>query len=309
VPPPLDPRPFALFLRRRDPGAGVAYIRGIIVNRELGDKADPEKIDQLLVEELASDVIARGLRAANCPPDADGIRRWLPELVKNAAIDRSRRDQKDRGWIDRGADAYAWADRRAPGTDWLARAWLLDRCLDRWLAGDPAHEQTFEMMCRKHLHGWSLDDLAELYPLTPNAISLRIRKLRDQLAPKVAVMDRENGLVDLFGRRVRGGRWRRSQAPRRAWRGVERGGGEARPPVETRADPVRPGAPERSTPAARREAARAAFGTREFSRKEYLALLEGVSTARTATRDLQEGVEGGELARSGTKALARYRFR
>jgi Fic family protein len=66
--------------------------------------------------------------------------------------------------------------------------------------------------------------------------------------------------------------------------------------------------PERSTAATRLEAARAAFGKREFSRKEYLARVKGVSTA-TASRDLQEGVVDGILLRTGTKAVARYRFR
>ena len=66
--------------------------------------------------------------------------------------------------------------------------------------------------------------------------------------------------------------------------------------------------PERATATTRLEVAREAFGTRPFSRKEYMSAVRTISTA-TASRDLQEGVAGGALSKHGTKALARYRFR
>lgn len=49
------------------------------------------------------------------------------------------------------------------------------------------------------------------------------------------------------------------------------------------------------------------FGAKTFSRKDYLALFKRLSTA-TASRDLRDGVDGGRLARTGERALARYRF-
>jgi Fic family protein len=65
--------------------------------------------------------------------------------------------------------------------------------------------------------------------------------------------------------------------------------------------------PSRQTSESRLELARASFGAREFSRKEYRALFARLSTA-TASRDLLRGVEASALERRGTKALARYRF-
>lgn len=53
--------------------------------------------------------------------------------------------------------------------------------------------------------------------------------------------------------------------------------------------------------------ARDHFGTREFSRTEYRALLKTISTA-TASRDLRDGVADKVLRRRGDKATARYRF-
>jgi Fic family protein len=50
------------------------------------------------------------------------------------------------------------------------------------------------------------------------------------------------------------------------------------------------------------------FGHNEFSRKDYLAYFKRISTA-TASRDLRDGVASGRLARTGDRALARYRFR
>ncbi len=57
----------------------------------------------------------------------------------------------------------------------------------------------------------------------------------------------------------------------------------------------------------RMEIAQNFFGTKPFSRKEYLNLHKDISTA-TASRDLAFGVEEGILNKEGDKALASYRF-
>ena len=67
-------------------------------------------------------------------------------------------------------------------------------------------------------------------------------------------------------------------------------------------------APVRSTPQARLAIAKAAFGGTAFSRKQYVNLVGGVSTA-TASRDLAGAVRGGTLILRGMQATARYRFR
>jgi Fic family protein len=66
--------------------------------------------------------------------------------------------------------------------------------------------------------------------------------------------------------------------------------------------------PEREDAEARLQAAREAFGSRSFSRSDYLKLHKRLSTA-TASRDLKEGVERGTLARQGEKRMARYVFK
>jgi Fic family protein len=66
--------------------------------------------------------------------------------------------------------------------------------------------------------------------------------------------------------------------------------------------------PEKATTDTRLAAAHRAFGSKEFSRKEYMGELKTLSTA-TASRDLREGVERRVLAKRGTKSLTRYRFR
>jgi Fic family protein len=65
--------------------------------------------------------------------------------------------------------------------------------------------------------------------------------------------------------------------------------------------------PEPLSVADRLRAARETFGSKNFTRKDYLRLHKTLSTA-TASRDLRAGVAGGQLARSGEKALTRYRF-
>ncbi len=56
------------------------------------------------------------------------------------------------------------------------------------------------------------------------------------------------------------------------------------------------------------QTARQHFGKDLFSRKDYLALFPGLSPA-TASRDLQQAVEGKVILRQGDKATARYRFK
>jgi Fic family protein len=58
----------------------------------------------------------------------------------------------------------------------------------------------------------------------------------------------------------------------------------------------------------RLEIARAAFGDKTFSRKDYQNLLKTISTA-TASRDLRQGVELDRLKRSGDKRTAVYCFK
>ena len=60
--------------------------------------------------------------------------------------------------------------------------------------------------------------------------------------------------------------------------------------------------------AERIEAAREHFGTRRFSRKDYLARFPSLSPA-TASRDLQRAVEEDRLEKEGDRATSLYRYR
>lgn len=69
-------------------------------------------------------------------------------------------------------------------------------------------------------------------------------------------------------------------------------------------DELRPGP---LTPEVRLQMAKESLGRRLFSRKDYLHFFKSLSTA-TASRDLQLGVQSGELMKSGEKSLASYQF-
>ena len=49
------------------------------------------------------------------------------------------------------------------------------------------------------------------------------------------------------------------------------------------------------------------FGSKSFSRKDYLKIFKSISSS-TASRDLLVGVQSGELKKDGEKALTRYSF-
>lgn len=65
--------------------------------------------------------------------------------------------------------------------------------------------------------------------------------------------------------------------------------------------------PERETAATRLDVARGAFGSRWFSRRDYLLLHKRLSTA-TASRDLAGGVGEGFLRRRGSDRTTQYAF-
>ncbi len=62
------------------------------------------------------------------------------------------------------------------------------------------------------------------------------------------------------------------------------------------------------TAASRLEAARARFGTKSFSRKDYAGHFKTISPA-TASRDLRQGCKTGSLEKRGDKRTTSYRFR
>jgi len=57
----------------------------------------------------------------------------------------------------------------------------------------------------------------------------------------------------------------------------------------------------------RLEIASRRFGSKSFSRKDYLIIFKSISSA-TASRDLLVGVQSGKLKKDGEKALTRYSF-
>ena len=66
--------------------------------------------------------------------------------------------------------------------------------------------------------------------------------------------------------------------------------------------------PARTTAPARLATAREHFRRRWFRRGDYAALHRAISTA-TASRDLRDGVEDGELETRGERRMTEYRFR
>lgn len=75
--------------------------------------------------------------------------------------------------------------------------------------------------------------------------------------------------------------------------------------LEELVNAIRPGP---STTQTRLEGAKAHFGDEPFSRKHYMRLHKGISSA-TASRDLRSGVEAGMLLKEGDRAATVYRFR
>ena len=181
----------ARFLWSRDRREGQSFIRGVIVVRLYGDAPDPKDVDERLVDNIASDAWTRAVNSKSPPLFVPAVRRWVARVTVCAIADHFRHDEKDRAWLDRAFDVLGWTDRHAPGTDWGAREHLICKWLERQLGDDPRKRETFLMMVKHNVQGFSLKDLAQEFHTTEKAIERRIHKLRKELAPKVAVMDRE----------------------------------------------------------------------------------------------------------------------
>ena len=106
-----------------------------------------------------------------------------------AAADWRRHDRTRK--IDRSVDVQQLAGSRFPPPDWPARERMLEKWR-RWAMGnDPVKLETYRCMDRHENEGESIEDLARELGITPNALSLRISRLRKELIPKVRMMDRE----------------------------------------------------------------------------------------------------------------------
>jgi len=56
---------------------------------------------------------------------------------------------------------------------------------------DPVKKETFRLMGKMHVEGYTLEELAHENGTTPAALSSRFYKLKKELAPKIARMDDE----------------------------------------------------------------------------------------------------------------------
>ena len=183
---------FQRFLRSTRSDEGLGYVKGVVVWKLYGPRPDPKDIDQPLVDWLASDAMTKALTTTSPPWTVRGIKAWVRRLTLCAVVDAWRREQKDKAYLNRDVDVAGVAVRHAPATDYGAREYLLCKWLERQLGDDPVRRQTFRMMWEHGVEGYTYEELARKYHSTPNAIELRCRKLRKELAPKVALMDREN---------------------------------------------------------------------------------------------------------------------
>jgi hypothetical protein len=177
------------FLGSSKKSEGPAFVRGVVVRSMYGD--NPEDAEEQLVDEIAGGALARAFKAKWPPLTVGGIPAWVARVTRCEIADYWRENEKDKARIDRGVDASALADRRAAGTDYGARQYLLMKWLARQLRNNPVELETYRLMYLHNVAGFSLEELAAEYHTTPIALAMRFHKLRKKLAPKIKLMDRE----------------------------------------------------------------------------------------------------------------------
>ena len=179
------------FIDSKRGGEGRDFIRSRTIAAIYGKKPKREEIDDELVDEVTQRAYVRAREAESPPWTIGGIPGWVVRLTRREWADYVRELAPDRKHIDPRGDAYAWADRRAPGTDWGAQAHLVMKWLRRQLGDNPAKWATFELMWAHNVEGYTLDELAKKHHTTAQALADRFLRLRNELGPKVRLMDRE----------------------------------------------------------------------------------------------------------------------
>ena len=181
------------FLSSRRTDEGMGYVRRILV-RKLYWNRRKQDIDDDLINELLQQTCIRALEAARRRPAWTrwSIPGWVKRLTHRTVYwyfhDREDDDENLAPDVD---PADLGGSHAFPRPDEGARAHFICKYLEPLIGDDPVRIETFRLMCKHALDGFSVEELAREAGTTPNALSLRIFKLRKELGPKISIMDDE----------------------------------------------------------------------------------------------------------------------
>lgn len=180
------------FLGSRKPKEGPDYVRHVVIRKLYGRGKRKVRIDRELVDMLTQMAVVRALEAKAPPWTTLGVPGWVKRLTRRTIADYFRERKADDENLDRSEDAGAVPEERhAPSPDWGAREHLIAKYLESIIGDDPYRKRTFQLMMEKEVAGRSLDELAHNVGVTPAVLSSRFYKLRQELIPRVNIMDRE----------------------------------------------------------------------------------------------------------------------
>ena len=182
------------FLASREEKKGDDWIKRVILRR-LGNDLEPA-----LLADLVQLAHTRALEAKSPPWFVGGIPAWVARCTRRSVADYFRAQKDDEENLQPGVQVADLAgDRHGPATDWAAREHLITKWLRKQIGDDPRKVLTFRLMVEARIHGRSLGELAREHHTTESALSNRFHKLQEELAPKVALMDRENPRMFILG--------------------------------------------------------------------------------------------------------------
>jgi DNA-directed RNA polymerase specialized sigma24 family protein len=180
------------FLASREKDEGDDFIKGVII-RKLGKDIEPALLDDLV--HLAH---VEALEAQSPPLTVYGVRGWMFRVTRRAIAHYFKARKDDDENLEPGAEVSDWTDRHAPQTDWGARELLITNWLGKQIGDDPVRVKTFRLMVEHEVHGRTLGELAAENRTTEGALSSRFYKLRQELIPRLALMDQEKPRRAIF---------------------------------------------------------------------------------------------------------------
>jgi DNA-directed RNA polymerase specialized sigma24 family protein len=179
------------FLASRREDEGDAFIRGVVIAKLYPTADDRKQADEALVDDLTQRAGLKALEIRWPPWTLAGVRGWVKRLTHRTVFAYFREKKREEKYIARDVDPADLSGSQAfPKTDYGARAHLIYKYMARLIGDDPVKVKTLRLMYLRD-EGHSIEELARENGMTPGALSLRIHKLRKELAPKISIMDDE----------------------------------------------------------------------------------------------------------------------
>jgi DNA-directed RNA polymerase specialized sigma24 family protein len=137
-----------------------------------------------LVEDLVQQASLAMLSAKLGPHSAATASGWASRVAVCTVVDYFRREEVQAKWVDRKTDVENLPPDPDDASGPFAPDWLVTRWLAPLVAGDPRHQETYELLRYKAATDKTLAQVAAEHGMTEGALKSRIHTLKPRYEPQ-----------------------------------------------------------------------------------------------------------------------------